>query len=86
MIKDVEVIAEARNGQELITLAEELMPEVVMTDISMPGMDGIAAIAHLSKSRPQVRQDTPNRLAPGPAQHITEKDQPHVTSSFSVIT
>ncbi len=55
MIKDVEVIAEARNGQELITLAEELMPEVVMTDISMPGMDGIAAIARLSKSRPQVR-------------------------------
>ena len=55
MIKDVEVIAEARNGQELITLAEELMPEVVMTDISMPGMDGIAAIAHLSKSRSQVR-------------------------------
>jgi len=55
MIKDVEVIAEARNGQELITLAEELMPEVVMTDISMPGMDGIAAIAHLNKSRPQVK-------------------------------
>lgn len=55
MIKDVEVIAEARNGQELITLTEELMPEVVMTDISMPGMDGIAAIAHLNKSRPQVK-------------------------------
>ncbi len=55
MIKDVQVIAEARNGQELITLTEELMPEVVMTDISMPGMDGIAAIAHLNKSRPQVK-------------------------------
>jgi DNA-binding NarL/FixJ family response regulator len=55
MIKDVQVIAEARNGQELITLTEELMPEVVMTDISMPGMDGIAAIAHLHKSRPQVK-------------------------------
>ncbi|MGE0331325.1 MAG: response regulator [Ramlibacter sp.] len=55
MIKDVEVIAEARNGQELITLTEDLMPEVVMTDISMPGMDGIAAIAHLHKSRPQVK-------------------------------
>lgn len=55
MLKDVEVIAEARNGQELITLTEELMPEVVMTDISMPGMDGIAAIAHLHKSRPQVK-------------------------------
>ncbi len=55
MVKDVQVIAEARNGQELITLTEELMPEVVMTDISMPGMDGIAAIAHLHKSRPQVK-------------------------------
>ncbi len=55
MLKDVEVIAEARNGQELITLTEELEPEVVMTDISMPGMDGIAAIAHLHKSRPQVK-------------------------------
>lgn len=55
MIKGVEVIAEARDGQELITLAEELMPDVVMTDISMPGMDGIAAIAHLNKSRPQVK-------------------------------
>ena len=31
------------------------MPDVVMTDISMPGMDGIAAIAHLNKSRPQVK-------------------------------
>ncbi len=55
MIKDVQVIAEARNGQELITLTEELMPDVVMTDISMPGMDGIAAIAHLNKSCPQVK-------------------------------
>lgn len=55
MIKDVEVIAEARDGQELITLVESLTPDVVMTDISMPGMDGIAAIAHLHKSQPQVR-------------------------------
>lgn len=55
MVKDVQVIAEARNGQELITLTEELIPDVVMTDISMPGMDGIAAIAHLHKSRPQVK-------------------------------
>ena len=55
MIKEVEVIAEARDGQELITLVESMTPDVVMTDISMPGMDGIAAIAHLHKTRPQVR-------------------------------
>lgn len=55
MIAGVEVIAEARDGQELITLVEELQPDIVMTDISMPGMDGIAAIAHLHESCPKVR-------------------------------
>lgn len=54
MIKGVQVIAEARNGQELITLAESLLPDIVMTDISMPGTDGIAAIAHLHTTRPQM--------------------------------
>lgn len=55
MIKGVDVIAEARNGQELVTLTESLNPDVVMTDISMPVMDGIAAIAQLHQSRPSVR-------------------------------
>jgi DNA-binding NarL/FixJ family response regulator len=55
MIAGVEVIAEARDGQELITLVEELQPDIAMTDISMPGMDGITAIAHLHLSCPQVR-------------------------------
>ncbi|RYX89278.1 MAG: response regulator transcription factor [Comamonadaceae bacterium] len=55
MVEGVEVIAEARSGQELITLVEALSPDLVMTDISMPGMDGITAIAHLRQSRPGVR-------------------------------
>lgn len=55
MIKGVDVIADARNGQELVTLTESLNPDVVMTDISMPVMDGIAAIAQLHQSRPSVR-------------------------------
>ena len=54
MVKGVQVIAEARSGQELITLVESLDPDLVMTDISMPGMDGITAIAHLRQSRPKV--------------------------------
>ena len=55
MVEGVEVVAEARNGQELITLVESLRPDLVLTDISMPVMDGITAIAHLHDSCPEVR-------------------------------
>lgn len=55
MIKGVEVIAEARDGRELVTLVESLQPDVVMTDISMPGMDGIAAITEIHTRFPSVR-------------------------------
>jgi DNA-binding NarL/FixJ family response regulator len=55
MLEGVEVIAEARDGRELITLVESLNPDVVMTDISMPGMDGIAAISEIHAKHPQVR-------------------------------
>lgn len=55
MIDGVEVVAEARDGRELVTLVDSLLPEVVMTDISMPGMDGIAAIAEIHARHPRVR-------------------------------
>jgi DNA-binding NarL/FixJ family response regulator len=55
MVEGVEVIAEARNGKELVTLVASLNPDVVMTDISMPGMDGITAIAEIHSKQPDVR-------------------------------
>ncbi|MES2937947.1 MAG: response regulator transcription factor [Pseudomonadota bacterium] len=55
MVEGVQVIAEARDGAELIKLVESLTPDVVMTDISMPGMDGITAIAEIHGRHPQVR-------------------------------
>ena len=55
MVEGVEVIAEARDGVELIKLVEGLNPDIVMTDISMPGMDGITAIARIHGSHPKVR-------------------------------
>lgn len=55
MIDGVEVIAEARDGQELIQLVDSLAPDVVMTDISMPRMDGIAAISQIHARHPKVR-------------------------------
>ena len=55
MIEGVEVIAEARDGKELIALVDDLKPDIVMTDISMPGMDGIAAIAEIHAKNTGVR-------------------------------
>jgi len=55
MIPGVEVIAEARDGAELITLVDSLRPDVIMTDISMPGMDGITAISLIRAKHPQAR-------------------------------
>ena len=54
-VEGVQVIAEARNGQELLQLLESVKPDVVMTDISMPGMDGITAIAEIHTRFPDVR-------------------------------
>jgi DNA-binding NarL/FixJ family response regulator len=55
MIEGVEVVAEARDGRELINLVESLNPDVVMTDISMPGMDGITAISEIHGKHPEAR-------------------------------
>jgi DNA-binding NarL/FixJ family response regulator len=55
MVDGVEVIAEASDGSELIQLVDSLTPDLVMTDISMPGMDGITAIAEIHKRHPEVK-------------------------------
>ena len=54
-VEGVQVIAEARNGNELLQLLESVKPDVVMTDISMPGMDGITAISEIHARMPEVR-------------------------------
>ena len=47
-IEGVEVVAEAREGHELLTILQTVRPDIVITDISMPGLDGFAAAERLS--------------------------------------
>lgn len=41
--QEVEVVGEAATGEELLRVVEQTSPDVVLTDLAMPGLDGIAA-------------------------------------------
>lgn len=46
-IGDIEICGEAKNGREVVELAAQLTPDIVLLDIRMPQMDGIEAAKHL---------------------------------------
>lgn len=51
---DLEVVGEAENGEEAVRLTRELSPDVVLMDLLMPVMDGIAAIAAIRRDFPDT--------------------------------
>lgn len=51
---DFEVIAEAKNGAEAVVLADRLKPHVVLTDLSMPQMDGATAISRIKAEHQDI--------------------------------
>ena len=52
---DISIVAEAANGYEAIALYQEARPDVVLMDITMPGMPGIEALEEIMRIDPEAR-------------------------------
>jgi len=53
--RDFSVVGEAADGRELLRLVETLRPELVVLDVSMPGLNGIEAARHIHELDPAIR-------------------------------
>ncbi len=52
---DMEVIAEADNGREALIVAQDLRPDVVVMDVSMPELNGLKATEKLKRLCPEIK-------------------------------
>jgi len=52
---DLEVVGQAENGQIAVELAVQLNPDVVLMDVRMPVMDGVAATRSLRDKKPEIK-------------------------------
>jgi RNA polymerase sigma factor (sigma-70 family) len=52
---DMEVIGDAESGRDAVSLARKLRPDVIVMDISMPGLNGIDATRQIARDAPESR-------------------------------
>jgi len=53
--KDIQMVAEAENGMQLMNLLRHIQPDVILLDIQMPIMDGLTALPEIKKLYPGVK-------------------------------
>lgn len=54
-LPDMNVVAEAENGEEALVLVKKHQPDVVLLDMKMPGIDGWEVTRRLNKTHPQIK-------------------------------
>lgn len=55
VVNDLELVGEASSGEEALKKAPELQPDVILMDLKMPGMGGVAAIRALRHDEPKIK-------------------------------
>ena len=55
LARDFELAAVVEDGLALVEAARRLQPDVIVTDVSMPRLDGVRALAELKKDNPHVK-------------------------------
>jgi NarL family two-component system response regulator LiaR len=73
---DLELVGEASNGAEAIRLCAELQPDVVLMDLVMPDVDGVAAPRAIRQSHPEATQALIHAATRAPSQSysLTERE------------
>ena len=54
-VPDIEMVGEADDGEEAVTGVEQLMPDVVLMDITMPRLNGLEATRQIKQKHPQIK-------------------------------
>ena len=54
-VEDIEVVGEARDGSEAVTMVRDLNPDIVLMDLEMPDMHGVEAIRLICEKLPRVK-------------------------------